>query len=49
MENKIRVHLADDHQVVTDGILAFLKINPNFEVVGFSLNGENLVGEFKIL
>ena len=43
MENKIRIHLADDHQVLIDGILAVLKINPNFEVVGFSLNGENLV------
>ncbi|WP_309609130.1 response regulator transcription factor [Flavobacterium sp.] len=43
MENKIRIHLADDHQVLIDGILAVLKTNPNFEVVGFSLNGENLV------
>ena len=43
MENKIRIHLADDHQVLIDGMLAVLKINPNFEVVGFSLNGENLV------
>lgn len=43
MEDKIRIHLADDHQVLIDGILAVLKINPNFEVVGFSLNGENLV------
>lgn len=43
MENKIRIHLADDHQVLIDGILAVLKTNPNFQVVGFSLNGENLV------
>lgn len=43
METKIRVHLADDHQVLIDGMLAVLKTNPYFEVVGFSLNGENLV------
>jgi DNA-binding NarL/FixJ family response regulator len=43
MESKIKIHLADDHQVLIDGILAVLKTNPDFEVVGFSLNGENLV------
>jgi len=43
MENKIKIHLADDHQVLIDGMLAVLKTNPDFEVVGFSLNGENLV------
>ncbi len=43
MENKIKIHLADDHQVLIDGILAVLKTNTDFEVVGFSLNGENLV------
>lgn len=43
MENKIKIHLADDHQVLIDGILAVLKTNQDFEVVGFSLNGENLV------
>jgi DNA-binding NarL/FixJ family response regulator len=43
MENTIKIHLADDHQVLIDGILAVLKTKPNFEIVGFSLNGENLV------
>lgn len=43
METKIKIHLADDHQVLIDGILAVLKTNPDFQVVGFSLNGENLV------
>ena len=43
MENKIKIHLADDHQVLIDGMLAVLKTNPDFEVVGFSLNGVNLV------
>ncbi len=43
MENKIKIHLADDHQVLIDGILAVLKTNSDFEVVGFSLNGEGLL------
>lgn len=43
METKIRIHLADDHQVLIDGMLAVLKTASNYEVVGFSLNGENVV------
>jgi DNA-binding NarL/FixJ family response regulator len=43
MENKIKIHLADDHQVLIDGMLAVLKTNSDFEVVGFSLNGDGLV------
>ncbi|MFY7743686.1 MAG: response regulator [Flavobacterium sp.] len=43
MPKKIRIYLADDHQVLIDGILAVLKTNPKFEVVGYSLNGMNLV------
>lgn len=43
MSKKIRIHLADDHQVLIDGILAVLKTNPKFEVVGYSLNGMNVV------
>ncbi|ELM3650711.1 response regulator transcription factor [Flavobacterium psychrophilum] len=45
MENKIKIHLADDHQVLIDGLLAVLKTNSDFEVVGFSLNGEGLVNK----
>ncbi|WP_306350984.1 response regulator [Flavobacterium sp. '19STA2R22 D10 B1'] len=45
MNTKIRIHLADDHQVLIDGLLAVLKTNKNFEVVGYSLDGENLVEE----
>lgn len=43
METKIRIHLADDHQVLIDGMLAVLKTESNYEVVGFSLNGDNVV------
>jgi DNA-binding NarL/FixJ family response regulator len=42
MENKIKIYLTDDHQVLIDGILTMLKTVPHFEVVGFSLDGNNL-------
>lgn len=37
--NKIRIHLADDHQVLIDGLSNLLQTVPNFEVVGNSLDG----------
>ena len=42
MERKIRIHIADDHQIIIDGLLAVLRLEEDFEVVGFSLNGEGL-------
>lgn len=47
MENTIRIHLADDHQVLIDGLLAVLNNNPRFLVVGHSLNGLHLFDEVK--
>lgn len=43
MKKKIRIYLADDHQVLIDGMKAVLNTNPNFEVTGFSLNGKNVI------
>lgn len=45
MDKKIKIHLADDHKVLIDGMLSMLKTNNCFEVAGFSLNGENLYEE----
>lgn len=39
MTQKIRIHLADDHQVLIDGLTNLLQTVDNFEVVGSSLNG----------
>lgn len=36
---KIRIHLADDHQVLMDGLTNLLQTVANFEVVGNSQNG----------
>lgn len=43
MSQKIKIYLADDHQVLIDGMKAVLKTNTNFDFVGFSLNGKNLI------
>lgn len=42
MEQKIRIHLADDHQVLIDGMKTLLHTVSNFEVVGFSLDGSTI-------
>jgi DNA-binding NarL/FixJ family response regulator len=39
MSKDIRIHLADDHQIIIHGIQTLLNTVPNFQVVGFSLNG----------
>jgi DNA-binding NarL/FixJ family response regulator len=45
MKPKIRIYLADDHQILIDGISSLLQTIPYFEVIGFSLNGNNLFDE----
>jgi DNA-binding NarL/FixJ family response regulator len=39
MTKNIRIHLADDHQIILHGIQTLLQTIPHFEVVGSSLNG----------
>ncbi|MFV8269626.1 response regulator [Flavobacterium sp. GT2N3] len=45
MVQKIRIHLADDHQILIDGIRTLLHTLPDFEVVGFSLSGDTIFNE----
>lgn len=45
MLKKIRIHLADDHQILIDGIRTLLHTIPVFEVVGFSLSGSSIFNE----
>ncbi|WP_166923623.1 response regulator [Flavobacterium poyangense] len=42
MTKKIRIHLADDHQVLIDGLTNLLQTITDFEVVGHSLNGTTI-------
>jgi DNA-binding NarL/FixJ family response regulator len=39
MKDKIRIHLADDHQVLIDGMSTLLNTVSDFEVIGYSLDG----------
>lgn len=43
MNPRIKIYLADDHQLLIDGMQAVLKTQPDYEISGFSLNGENLI------
>ncbi|MEN9907031.1 MAG: hypothetical protein RLZZ540_172 [Bacteroidota bacterium] len=45
METPTRIHLADDHQVLIDGMRTLLNSISNFKVVGFSLKGTTLYEE----
>ena len=47
MINKTRIHLADDHQILIDGIKTLLQTNASFEVVGTSINGQHLYDEVR--
>lgn len=40
---KIKVHIADDHMVLIDGIKAVLKTDKEIDVVGSSLNGQDVL------
>jgi DNA-binding NarL/FixJ family response regulator len=42
MTKNIRIHLADDHQIILHGIQTLLQTIPHFEVVGSSLNGKTI-------
>jgi len=42
MTQKIKIHLADDHQVLIDGLTNLLRTVTDFEVVGNSLDGTTI-------
>lgn len=42
MTQKIKIHLADDHQVLIDGLTNLLRTVSDFEVVGNSLDGTTI-------
>ncbi|AXB58589.1 response regulator [Flavobacterium fluviale] len=45
MTPKIKIHLADDHQVLIDGLSNLLQTVPNFEVAGSSLDGTTVFND----
>ena len=48
MKEKIRVHVADDHKILIEGIIAVLNTDEDIEIKGFSLNGQEVIDWFKI-
>jgi len=43
----IKVHLADDHQILIDGIKAVLNFQRDIDVIGYSLNGIEVLEWYK--
>ena len=43
MIKKIKVHIADDHQIIIDGISALIKTEDDIELEGYSLTGKDVV------
>ena len=41
--NKIKVHIADDHKILIDGVIALLNTEDDIEVEGYSLTGRQVV------
>ncbi|MCC9016290.1 response regulator [Flavobacterium lipolyticum] len=48
MKDKIRIHLADDHQVLIDGLSNLLQTVENFEVVGKSYDGNTVYDDITL-
>lgn len=43
MKRKIKVHIADDHEVVIEGVIALLNTEEDIEVEGYSLSGKDVL------
>ncbi|MFY9242879.1 MAG: response regulator transcription factor [Polaribacter sp.] len=48
MRKRIYVHVADDHKIVIDGIIAVINTDNDIEVKGFSLTGKEVIDWFSI-
>lgn len=47
LNDKITVHIADDHQILIDGVMAVLGLERDIDVVGYSLNGQQVIDWFE--
>lgn len=43
---KIKVHVADDHKILIDGVIALLNTEDDIDVVGYSLTGKEVIDWF---
>lgn len=46
MRNKIYVHVADDHKILIEGIIAVINTDKDIEIKGYSLTGKEVVDWF---
>lgn len=46
-KKKIKVHVADDHKILIDGVTALLNTEDDIEVIGYSLTGKEVINWFK--
>ncbi len=47
MIEKIKVHIADDHKILIDGLSALINTEDAIELVGYSLTGKKVIEWFK--
>jgi DNA-binding NarL/FixJ family response regulator len=43
MKQKIKVHIADDHKILIEGIIAVINTDDDIEVQGYSLTGQDVI------
>jgi DNA-binding NarL/FixJ family response regulator len=48
MKQKIHVHVADDHKIVIDGIIAVINTDEDIEIEGYSLTGKEVTDWFVV-
>jgi two-component system invasion response regulator UvrY len=48
MEKEIKVHIADDHKIVIEGVIAVLNIEKDIKVIDYSLTGKEVLDWFEM-
>ncbi|ARV07598.1 DNA-binding response regulator [Polaribacter sp. SA4-10] len=48
MKEKIYVHVADDHKILIEGIIAVINTDNEIEIKGYSLTGQEVVDWFEV-
>ena len=46
MKEKIYVHVADDHKILIEGIIAVINTDKEIEIKGYSLTGQEVIDWF---
>ena len=46
MKEKIHVHVADDHKILIEGIIAVINTDKDIKIKGYSLTGQEVIDWF---